>query len=238
MADRPSDPESAARSDRGVLFDMDGVLVATEGLKEEAHRRALRAFGVAGDIEPAFYHSMMGKPQDEVERLYLVEAGLAGRVDVPEYHARFRETYADLLSTDLSLAPGARALVERLGGDGWRLALVSSSLRWMVEAVLEQTGLVGAFGAVVAAEDVEREKPHPEPYLLALEALGLEPGSAVVLEDTPTGVVAGRAAGLPVVAVRHAWNGPFDLSAAAAILPGLDDVPAALRALEEALGAG
>lgn len=214
---------------------MDGVLVATEGLKERAHRRTLSAFGFDRKVGPGFYHSMMGKPQAEVERLYLAEAGLTGRVDVDAYHRRFRQVYAGLLETDLALTPGARELVRRLGADGWDLALVSSSLRWMVEAVLGATGLEGAFGAVVAAEDVEREKPDPEPYLRAARALGVGPGSAVVLEDTPTGVLSGRSAGLPVVAVRHAWNGPFDLSAASAILGGLDDTAAVLRALEEAL---
>jgi len=216
---------------------MDGVLVATEGLKERAHRRALASLGFGGDIGPAFYHGLMGRPQAEVEGRYLEEAGLGGRVEPGAYHERFREVYGELLRTDLSLAPGARTLVRRLEAGGWRLGLVSSSLRWMVDAVLGATGLGGAFGAVVSAEDVRREKPDPEPYEAAARALGVGPGRAVVLEDTPTGILSGRAAGLPVVAVRHAWNGPFDLSAATVILSGLDDTPAVLRAIGEALAA-
>lgn len=214
---------------------MDGVLVATEGLKEEAHRRVLGSYGHHGEIGPPFYHSVMGLPQAEVEARYLAEAGLAGSVRPEGYHERFRATYDALLRTDLSLVPGARALVDRLSGEGWRLALVSSSLRWMVDSVLSETRLGDRFEAVITADDVALEKPAPDPYLHALESLGLRAGAAVVVEDTTAGIESARAAGLPVVALRHAWNDRLDLTGADRLLDGLEDTDSVCRALEGAL---
>lgn len=225
------DPDAA----RGVLFDLDGVLVDTEGLKEASHRETLRELGFEGEIPDSFYHSMIGRSQTLVERLYLEEAGLAGRIDPETYHVRFRAAYTRRLRTEPTLVSGARPLLGRLRAEAWRLALVSASQRWMVEIVLERTGMGEDFGAVITAADVTHDKPDPEPYLRALDRLRLGPASAVVVEDTPTGLAAGLAAGLPVVAVRHAWNAPFDLSGATTVLTGLEDTEGVVRALAAAL---
>ena len=68
-----------------------------------------------------------------------------------------------------------------------------------MDAVLKVTGL--SFGVTVCGEDVQRGKPDPEPYLLAAALLGVPPAGCVVLEDSPTGIAAARAAGCPVIAV-------------------------------------
>jgi len=235
---------TAPAAGRAALLDMDGVLVATEGLKEEAHRRTLAAFGCEGAPDRTFYRSVMGRPQAEVERAYLEEAGLVDRVAPPRYRERFRKEYQGLLHERLELVPGARALLARLSEDGWRLGLVSSSLRWMVELVLARTGIASFFEAVVTGDDVEREKPAPDPYRMALEeiaaaseAVGRPKPRAVVVEDTPAGIASGLAAGLPVVALRHGWNESLDLAGASAILAGLGDTDGVVRALAEALEA-
>jgi beta-phosphoglucomutase-like phosphatase (HAD superfamily) len=237
---------------RAALLDMDGVLVATEGLKEQAHLRTLAAFGYEGTPGRAFYRSVMGQPQDAVERAYLEEAKLADRVAPARYRERFRREYQELLHERLELVPGARALLVRLSEEGWKLALVSSSLRWMVELVLARAGLASFFDAVVSGDDVEREKPAPDPYRAAFAALedAAEAGEAaevppavaslraVVLEDTGAGIAAGRAAGFPVVALRHGWNEELDLSGAGTVLESLEDTGAVLGALQAALDAG
>lgn len=242
-------PPSAA-SGRAALLDMDGVLVATEGLKEQAHLRALAAFGYEGTPGRALYRSVMGQPQDAVERAYLEAAGLADRVAPARYRERFRREYQDLLHERLELVPGARALLVRLSEEGWKLALVSSSLRWMVELVLARAGLASFFDAVVTGDDVEREKPAPDPYRAAFRALEpvAEEGSdgpqgsasprAVVLEDTGAGIASGLAAGFPVVALRHGWNEELDLSGAGRVLTSLEDTGAVVETLEAALDPG
>jgi beta-phosphoglucomutase-like phosphatase (HAD superfamily) len=95
--------------------------------------------------------------------------------------------------------PGAAELVAEVEAAGLPYALVTSSQRRFVDAVLSRIGL--RFPVVVSANDVTRGKPDPEPYLLAARRLGADPGRCVVLEDSITGVTAAEAAGCLVVAV-------------------------------------
>ena len=104
-----------------------------------------------------------------------------------------------MLARGLPLQPGAARLLAALDAAGVPCALVTASSRAIMDAVLKVTGL--SFGVTVCGEDVRRGKPDPEPYLLAAALLGVPPAGCVVLEDSPTGIAAARAAGCPVIAV-------------------------------------
>ncbi len=84
-----------------------------------------------------------------------------------------------------------------------RLAVVSGTWRENVEAVLTASNLRDAFELIVGKDDVQAVKPDPEAYLLALERLKLKPADAIAVEDSPSGLHAARAAGIPVIAVGH-----------------------------------
>lgn len=194
-----------------IVFDMDGVLADTETLKFRAHRVAVEARG--GELDRDLYRGEMGGVHEDVVRAFLAASGLETSSGALEaYEDRFRAAYRRLLSRDLEPMEGAQEVLERCRGSGRRLALVTSSERWMAEVVLGGLGARDAFEVVVTADDVEREKPDPEPYRRARSALGPAAGHAVAVEDTRAGVASAAAAGLPVVAVRHALNRdhPFD----------------------------
>jgi HAD superfamily hydrolase (TIGR01509 family) len=95
--------------------------------------------------------------------------------------------------------PGARELHAAVRAAGVPVALVTSSQRRFMHAVLETTGFT--FDITVCSEDVTATKPDPEPYQLGTKLLGAAPARCVVLEDSPNGVASARAAGCPVVAV-------------------------------------
>ncbi len=147
-----------------------------------------------------------------------------------------------LVATEELKARAHFETVRRHGGDldpalrdrGYRLAVVSSSLQWMMDEVLSQTRLGALFDASVSADDVAEEKPSPEPYLKALSGLGLQPTQAVVLEDSETGVASANAAGVVVVAIRHAYNGKHDMSGVIAELDGLSDLSDAVGLIDSA----
>ena len=82
------------------------------------------------------------------------------------------------------------------------VAIVSGAFRAEIAPVVEAAGISGELGTIVAADDVEHGKPHPEGYLLALERLGLDAARTVALEDTEVGVAAAKDAGLRCLAVR------------------------------------
>lgn len=222
---------AAVRRPRGILFDLDGVLVQTEPLKALAHHRAVGAFG--GVAEPDVYAAVMGRSFAEVRAAFLERVGV--RAAPEAYERTFTREYERLLGKGLEASPGVLPLLHALAAEGYRLAVVSSSRRWMVEEILTALGLSAYFDVSVSADDVVEEKPAPTPYLRALEGLGLAPAHAVALEDTPTGVLSARGAGVTVVGVRHPYNAAQDLGAVVATLDSLEDTHAVLATIRALL---
>ena len=188
-----------------VLFDMDGLLVDTEPLWTTAEVELAERLGAtwSDDVKAR----VMGLRLDSAVPVMLV--GLA-QVPTPLLVARTRSALLDrmveLFRGDLPARPGALDLLADLRAAGVPVALVSSSYRVLVDAVLGRLGLSSssgpcAFDVTLAGDEVRQAKPHPEPYLLACARLGVDPTRAVVLEDSPAGLASGTAAGCAVVAV-------------------------------------
>ena len=210
---------------------MDGVLVATEGLKARAHFETVRRHG--GVLAPEYYGEVMGQSHEAAAIAFIDASG--ADLEPAVYAEVFRSIYGDLLKGGVELLPGAISVVSALKDRDYRLAVVSSSLQWMMDQVLSQTGLGAFFDASVSADDVKEEKPSAEPYLKALSELGLEPAQAIVVEDSETGVASAIAAGVPVIAVRHRYNGRHDMSGALNELDGLSDTSAVVALVDSAL---
>ena len=210
---------------------MDGVLVATEGLKARAHFETVRRHG--GVLAPEYYGEVMGQSHEAAAIAFIDASG--ADLEPAVYAEVFRSLYGDLLKGGVELLPGAISVVSALKDRDYRLAVVSSSLQWMMDQVLSQTGLGAFFDASVSADDVKEEKPSAEPYLKALSELGLEPAQAIVVEDSETGVASAIAAGVPVIAVRHRYNGRHDMSGALNELDGLSDTSAVVALVDSAL---
>jgi HAD superfamily hydrolase (TIGR01509 family) len=133
------------------------------------------------------------------------------------------------LQDGVPVMPGASELLDALRDEGVPVALVTSSLRPIADAVLKSVGRE-RFDLVVTADDVTRTKPDPEPYLTAARRLGAEPVRCVVLEDSPNGVAAATAAGCAVVAVPSLL--PVEQAPGRLVVTSLTDVGVAdLRAL-------
>ena len=131
---------------------------------------------------------------------------------------------------DLPLLPGVRSLLAALDDAQVPMALVSSSYRVLVDAVL--AGGLGPFSVTLAGDEVERGKPAPDPYLLAASRLGVDVTRCVVLEDSPAGVASGEAAGCAVVAVPSVPGVRMAAAPRRLVVPSLAGLtPADLRAL-------
>jgi beta-phosphoglucomutase len=121
----------------------------------------------------------------------------------------------------LTPLPGAAEWVHRLERDGWRQAVASSAPRLNVEVVVRALGLVGQFGALVAAEDVVHGKPAPDVFLAAADRLAVPPARCVVVEDAPAGIEAARRAGMRSIGVGAAGFAPADVVVGSLdLLPG------------------
>ena len=181
---------------RAVLFDMDGLLVDSEPLWFEVERAVMARLG--GQWGEADQRALIGGSLDRTVSWLLAKAAAsASREDVARWLVD--EMAALILARGLPLQPGAGPLLAALDAVGVPCALVTASSRAIMDAVLTVTGL--SFDVTVCGEDVRRGKPDPEPYLLAAARLGVPAAGCVVLEDSPTGIAAARAAGCPVIAV-------------------------------------
>jgi HAD superfamily hydrolase (TIGR01509 family) len=181
--------------ERGVIFDFDGVLVNSEPLHVRAFRDVLAEYGRTLTDEEYYAHYIVYSDREVLERLLpageVVEAALAAKV----------HRYQELMEGGVPVFPDCLALLART--DGWRVGLATGSIRREVERVLRSLGIRDRFAAIVAREDCERGKPDPEPFLRAAWGLSLHPRQCVVIEDTPGGIQAAKAAGMICVGVTH-----------------------------------
>ncbi len=191
-------PADSSDLPRAVLFDMDGLLVDTEPLWTVAEEELAASLG--GAFTPELKAAIVGT------RLDVAVPTILRWFDVEPEPARVASTSAwllhrmvELFTAPLEFLPGALELLAALREQGVPLALVSSSYRVLVDAVLAH--IPGLFDVTVAGDEVIRGKPDPEPYLTAAGRLGVPAVRCVVLEDSPAGVASGEAAGCAVVVV-------------------------------------
>ncbi|MDA1360085.1 HAD-IA family hydrolase [Glycomyces luteolus] len=172
-----------------LLFDMDGTLVDSTASVERAWGRFADRHGLEASAILAVAH---GRPTIEV----VAEFAPHG-VDVVAETDRIEAEEID--RTDgISEIPGAAALLRGLDRDRW--AVVTSATRALTVRRLAAVG-IPLPKILVAADDVTKGKPHPQPYMLAAKALGFDATEAVVFEDAPAGLASARAAGAATVVV-------------------------------------
>jgi HAD superfamily hydrolase (TIGR01509 family) len=194
----PTEPAEPAgpRELQGVLFDMDGLLVDSEPLWFEVECAVMARLD--GRWSEADQQALIGGSLPRTVSYLLARAG---RPASPEDVGRWLvDGMTELLmSRPLTMLPGAGELLAEVRSAGIPHALVTSSERPVMDAVLRQLGV--SFTATVCADDVTRGKPDPEPYLRAASLLGADPQACVALEDSPNGVASAEAAGCRLIAV-------------------------------------
>jgi HAD superfamily hydrolase (TIGR01509 family) len=175
---------------------MDGLLVDSEPLWLEAETAVMTRLGAAWT--KADQAELLGGSLKRTVRYLLAKASKpAPPSQVAEW---LMSGVAGLVRTrGVPVQPGARELLAQVAAAGLPHALVTSSERRFMEAVLASTGM--RFDVLVCAEDVAATKPDPEPYLLAAKLLDVDPGRCFALEDSPNGVASAEAAGCRVIAV-------------------------------------
>lgn len=182
-------------TDRAVIFDMDGVLINSEPLHFLATQEILAMHGVEMS-EADYYGRYIAYSDWEIMDLLLP--------DVPARPAATQaksRRYLELVASGIPPFPDGLGLLMRT--DGWRVALATGSMRHEAELALRSLGIRERFHAIVTREDCVNGKPHPEPFLRAANELGVSPVRCVVIEDSPGGIQAAKAAGMACVAVTH-----------------------------------
>ncbi|MFG2513710.1 HAD family hydrolase [Streptomyces sp. NPDC048584] len=175
---------------QALLFDNDGTLVSSLASVNRCWTRWAAEYGITaeqfGSVE------LHGRPAAEIA------ADLLPPETVAEAVARIEDLEVEDVPGDgVHLLPGTRDFLAALPAERW--AVVTSATRRLAEARLGAVGILPK--TLIAADDITRGKPDPEPYLLAARTLGVDPAHCVVFEDAPAGLQAGRAAGMTTVAL-------------------------------------
>jgi HAD superfamily hydrolase (TIGR01509 family) len=204
-----------------ALFDNDGLTLDTEPAWTRAEIALFARYGVVFTMEHK--RELLGTAPVESARRLERMLGRPG----PELSNELYELAVEEVAGDVDPMPGAVALLAALGAAGVPVGLVSNARRRFVERGLRSAGLLKAFAVIVSADDVARPKPAPDPYLAGAAALGVEAGACAVLEDSPTGLAAGRAAGALTIGVPSLQGVTLDADVVAS---SLED-PAVWRAL-------
>jgi HAD superfamily hydrolase (TIGR01509 family) len=196
-----------------VIFDLDGVLIDSESVWDEARRAVVADNG--GSWTETATRAMQGMSSPEWSRYLHDELGVS--LDPGEISRQVVERMLAAYEREVPLLPGAVQAVRRLA-ERWPLGLASSSNRPVIDAVLESAGLTGCLSATVSGDEVARGKPSPDVYLAAARKLGVEAGRAAAVEDSSNGLRAGAAAGMLVIAVPNREFPPADDALALASL--------------------
>lgn len=220
---------------RAVVFDMDGVLVASEEVWHEVRRGYIAAHG--GRWTERDQRAVMGDSSRQWATYIRETFGVCKDVDdiIAEVSELLRRSY----ERELPLLPGAVACVRRLRAAGLLLGVASSSPAPVIDYVLGRAGLASSLDVSLSSDEVGRGKPDPAVYLEACRRLGASPREAAAVEDSSNGLRAAVAAGLLVVGVPNVAFPPAAdaLDGVAAVVAGLDELdPAFLQRLAATRG--
>lgn len=203
---------------KAALIDMDGFLVNSEELYLEANKVYFKKLGF--EFTEDLHRQGMGKKFDDrwIKTVFTFDKS---KEEI------FRERNVilfDLVRSRLELLDGARKLLTILHNN-FKTALVTSSNRDYIDLVFSKTGISNFFDIVVTGEMITHGKPNPECYKFAAQKLGVNPSECIVFEDSPSGVLSGKAAGMKVIAVPNQFvKGDTTFSKADLVVGSLKEI--------------
>ncbi|MDY0166634.1 MAG: HAD family phosphatase [Thermoguttaceae bacterium] len=203
-----------------ILWDNDGVLVNTEGLYFQACREALGSISIGLTLEQFKEISLR---RGESVFLLAAEKGIDA-----ETVARLRRErdwrYTELLTAQSPVNDGVEDVLRALYGRV-RMGVVTNARRQHFEAAHANSSVIQYMDFVLTREDYTHSKPHPEPYLTAMERNGLRPEHCIIVEDSERGLAAAAAAGVDCIIVLSEWTRDGDFTKAVAVVEDIAGVP-------------
>jgi HAD superfamily hydrolase (TIGR01509 family) len=204
---------------RAILWDNDGVLVDTERWYFQSTRDVLAEAGV--DLTEALYFEHFLASANGT--WHLATARGLSDAEIAGLQRKRNERYQHALEHQPLAIPGVRETLQALRPH-FTMGIVTSSRRSHFETIHRRTGFMEFFDFALTADDCERCKPDPDPYLQAIARSGFPAGACLAIEDAPRGVIAARAAGIDCWVIPTALSRLADFSGAARVLNGVTEV--------------
>lgn len=204
-----------------VIFDMDGVLIDSEPLHFEVDEMVLKHLKIpegkhylerfVGFTNPAMWKIIKEEYQLEPTIKALIELQMRIKLDYLE-----KSNYVAM--------DGVLELLNKIQAKKIPLAIASSSPRIFIEAVIEKIQIEKYFQIVVSGEEVPESKPAPDVFLKAAELLGVQPENCLVIEDSKSGTIAAKSAGMKCIGFRNPNSGNQELSFADLIVDDFNEI--------------
>lgn len=201
---------------KGLIFDMDGLMIDSERLYFRAEREIASRFGKETSEE--LLGRMMGRKALESMEIFVRELGLD--MSAEEALAERSELMRRLMREDLRPMPGLSRIIGAFFGR-LKLAVATGAPREFLDIAMDGLCLRDKFDLLLASDGIEKGKPDPEIFLAACSGLGFPPQSCIVLEDSANGVLAGKHAGCYVVAVPTEYSREQNFGPADAVVEDL-----------------
>jgi beta-phosphoglucomutase family hydrolase len=214
---------------KAVIFDFDGVITDSEVVHMRTFNRLLAQFDFK--IEPEDYYSnYLGLSDRDLLKTLIEQDKIPASVeDIPDLIRQKNKMFEQIMNNEGQLFDGVREFLDKLKQTDIRIAICSGALLSEIKLILDKTGLEDYFEQVVSAEQVERGKPYPDGFELALKRINkdkqgkIEPSECIVIEDSGWGIDAANAAGMHTVAVTNSFK-KEDLAAAELIITSLEEL--------------
>ena len=185
---------------RGVVFDMDGVLVDAKEWHYEALNLALGLFGYT-ILRTEHVETFDGLPTTRKLEILTAERGLPAGLH--RFINEMKQSYTiEMIHTRCRPTFAHQYALAHLKREGMLIGVASNSIRESVDLMMQKTALAPYLDVVLGATDVAKPKPHPDIYVEAVRRLGLRPGQVLVVEDNQNGIAAAKAAGCHVLEVE------------------------------------
>ncbi len=221
---------------KALIFDVDGTLAETEDLHRQAFNRAFQELGLDWNWSSEAYAELL-RVMGGKERLrhYIAEShggDEALLALMPEIHEAKTRLYGGLVEEGhLGLRPGVARLIAEARAAGVKLALATTTSLPNIDSLLGQNFEAGdrPFNVIAYGDEVDRKKPAPDIFTLALERLAIRPSEAVALEDSAAGIRSALDAGLAVLATRSVYTQSHKLDGAFSAVSDLGEPDAPHR---------
>jgi len=206
---------------KALVFDMDGVIIDSEPLQAEIAVHVLKKLG--GNPQPREFYEFIGVRNEEMWTILKERHNIKESVkEILEIHQDYKKKRFS--EADVETVEGIPELIKEAKSRGLRIALATSSPRFLAEHILKKFDLYKYFNVLVTADDITHSKPDPEIYIKAAQFLGVKPEECIAIEDAHFGVKAAKAAGMKCIAYVNPNSGNQDLSEADCKVYSIKDI--------------
>jgi HAD superfamily hydrolase (TIGR01509 family) len=197
---------------KGVAIDLDGTLINSLKVYDEAHKKILEKYNVK--IEGSLDNS--GMPLEEIMHNIIRKYNL--NISIEDLKKEFENIILNEYIEKIKFNPGAKQILNYFKDKKYKMAIFTSNTRRLTIEILKYLHIDNLFDVIITSDDVKQTKPDPEGYIKIVRAFSLLPNEILAIEDSIYGIIAAKRAGINVIGVTSGTNKKRELISAGATM--------------------